>query len=288
MKLHPILLPLLALVPSFAACVHLAPDAPSTEPRMVAAAQETGDAMLALEGAMLGLGLLTDVEPGRTPAETFQLAGAVINATFHGCAVATPLAGGRSGLRVQFAAAGCGLPDTGARFRGALALELPALGGVGEYRVAFERFAVGGDLLLDGSAAVRFVDRSRLSYRLEGLGASVAGHTLTLDSRGDLTSGRAHTVATFDAVGSVTLDGVARALDVRELQRDLVGDCYPQRGAVTLDLPAAGTAGLRSRASVTFDDSEAGLDSDDTGLVWMTVDGRRETVQLPARACAAL
>lgn len=251
------------------------PPTPTDDPEMNRAAAKVHDVMLVLEPAMLGAGLVTGAAPGQAPDVELDTIADVVGALFGDCITLT--SGTETvALRIEFAADGCGLPDTSARVEGALTIEAAA-GDSSGFALTFEQFRVGGGAPLDGAIGITFVDDSTITFFLQDLFTAPGD---AIDIEGTLASSRVHTVATLTGTGEVEVDGTRYALSVTDFERHIGTDCYPEEGVISLDVPDE--SGGRLTTTLELDDT--GLDSDDSGLAYITLGDREDVVRLPERA----
>lgn len=254
----------------------------TNDPDALTAADSAGTLSGGLEVVLIGAGLLTKVPLGQLPEEAVQAASSALNELLEGCLTADTIQGDATGLSVTFGAGGCGIPATNVQLAGGFAFQTSATETTDTWSMTFNQFNAAG-LAVDGSATVTVEPDTRLQYEMSDLSVVSSSRDIRVDGTGDLVTNSGLDELTFTGQGAVTYNGATYSADLVNVNRHLVSDCYPETGTITLGFTS--TSGATVSATITFDDSQLGLDSDDTGQVSVVIDGVTHTAQLPARNC---
>ena len=252
------------------------------DPEALQAAETGGHATAGLEIVLLGAGLLTELPLGQLPEEAVQVAEVAINELLSSCVTAEAITEGGTGLSLEFSASGCGIPETKVLLKGGLSFQTEATEETDTWGVAFDSFEVAG-VEVDGAIEATILQGEKLDYEIDALQVASSSRDIEVDSAGSLTTNSAHTRVTFDGQGALVLDGDTFAVEVDNIDRSFITDCFPETGTIRVTItPAEGEA---FDATLAFEDDALGLDSDDSGLVRVTLKGEEHVAKLPSRNC---
>jgi hypothetical protein len=255
----------------------------TTNPDALKAAEVGGNATAGLEVALIGAGLLTELPAGQLPSEALSVAEAALNGLISDCLTFQAIdgvAGVGTGFDIQFASGGCGIPATNINLKGGLKVTTLATDTTSSWFIGFTQFEVAG-VFIDGTINVEVKDKTSLSFDIVDLDASYSGSAVKVSLKGDLTTNTAHTDVTFSGAGAVVYGGTTYAFTATNIERHTTSDCYPEKGALSLTIITAD--GKETSAGIAF--SDLVLDSDDSGKVYVTLNGEQHTAKLPARLC---
>lgn len=255
----------------------------SDDPDALQAGRTAGNVSAGLEVILTGAGLLTEVPLGMLPAEAVQVASDGLNELFESCLTATPITEEGTGLSVSFAQGGCGIPTTNIQLQGGFSFQTTATEETSQWGASFTSFEVAG-VAIDGAVDIEIQQGESLDYTIDELSVNYSGEPIMIDSQGTVNTNAGHTEIVFSGQGAVTYGGNTYSVEITNLNRHLTTDCYPETGTLRVGVTTAG--GQSIMASVSFDDSGLGLDSDDSGVVQVSVNGKDHNVQLPARNCS--
>ncbi|HEV8325097.1 MAG TPA: hypothetical protein VG389_26010 [Myxococcota bacterium] len=253
----------------------------TNDPDAVRAAAVAGHTDRALEGIAVAASLLADVPPAALPQDAVVVARDVLNVLFLGCADIEIFTGTTAGLTIAFPDGGCRVPLTGVALQGTLTFTATTADDSSTWSLVLEDFVVP-EFQGDGAVTVVILEGRSVTYDVEDLWVSVAGVEVTLNGAGVVYSAAGSRDVVFDGSGQVGYDGNTYGFDVDALSRRPSRDCYPESGRITVSLRLEN--GLDASATVDFKD-HGGLDTDDSGLVKVTIEGRSLTAALPERAC---
>ncbi len=253
----------------------------SDDPGAERAAAAAGRTASALEALSVVASILDELPAGAPPDEAVAAANVALEAAFLGCAEITVLAGDTIGLWLSFPGNGCSIPLTGLDLRGAFSFETTSMEETSTWAVSFDRLVVL-DVAVDGAVWVRIEEGRRVVYEIADLVVNTGEAEIRLDGEGVVVTDPLLSDVLFDGNGRVGLDGESFAFEVDDLSRKLRGDCYPESGRISVSVLSR--FGLVVSAEVDFEDR--GLDSDDSGLVRVTLLGEEHVARLPERACA--
>ncbi len=138
--------------------------------------------------------------------------------------------------------------------------------------------------MVDGDIDVDVASGAALDFAIDELNVQYGGRQLLVDSMGDLDTNSAHTDFTFSGQGAITWGGSTYGMTIANVERHMSTDCYPESGTITVMVTSA-EDGKEFEATISFEDDALGLDSDDTGLVYVTLNGEQHTAKLPSRTC---
>ncbi len=267
------------------ALVSCARPTPTTDPTYVAATAQLDQLLLGLEVTGVGIGFMAGREPGSVPSVTLPILEAGFRTAFGGCA--TTSSNTMTGeLSLDFAVGGCALPEASTRVSGGLTVRSMESMGTTTLGLSFRSFAITDAPTVNGSVTVRFIDGSTLEGTFGDFSISQQGATpVRVDGSMRVTASRFNTIVTMNINGAATLLGRTVALRSQSLSRHLLADCYPESGTITIQVASGATT---TDATFEFVDAETSLDSDDTGLAFLTIGGQKRVVQLARRTCLAL
>lgn len=254
----------------------------TSDPDALLAAQVAGNATAGMESALAGVGLLTEIPLGQLPDEAVQIASSALNELFSSCLAVTPITGESTGLTIAFAQDGCGLPKTNLALRGAFSFETGSSEAGDRWAMRFEQFLIAG-IGVSGGLEAQILQGEKLDYNIDALQVDYGSDPIAVDAIGSLTTNGAHTDILFTGQGAVTFSGDTYAMEITDLDRHFTSDCFPEAGTVSVSFP--GATG-QTTATIAFDDSNLGLDSDDSGLVYVRLNGAEHVAELPSRLCS--
>lgn len=267
------------------ACAGCARPAPTTDPAYVAAAAQLDKMLLGLEVTAVGIGFMAGREPGSVPSITLPILETGFRQAFGGCA--TTSSNATTGeLSLDFAAGGCALPEASTRLFGGITVRSMESMGTTTLGVAFRNFAITHAPTVNGSITVRFIDGATLEGTFGDFSITQGTSTpVRIGGSMRVTASRFNTIVTMNIDGTAMIDGQSLSLRSQNLSRHLLADCFPESGSITIRVPSGSTS---TDATFEFEDAETSLDSDDTGLAYLTLNAQRKVVQLRTRACLAL
>ena len=249
------------------------------------AAEAAGHFTAGLETASIVGGLITEF-PAADPAdEAVEVAASVLDELLGSCASIEASTGETTALLLDFGSDGCGFLETPLVFYGAVSYQTTEEGLVETWTIAFDDLQIG-DVTLDGAVTMTQVLGLTAGFELADLTVSYGDVELSLASTGGLQTTDSHLEVGFSASGSFTWADRSWSLEAVDVSRSLLTDCYPETGIVEVSF--ADDAGDDRLAVITFEDSQLGLDSDDSGKVSVTLDGEEYVVTLPSRGCVGL
>ena len=251
------------------------------DPGALRAAAAAGRTASALEALAVAASLLAEIPRNVTPDEAVAAANTTFEAAFLGCAEVRVMTGETTGLWLTFPGDGCSIPLTGVDLAGSFSFETTSIDETSTWTVSFDGLQIL-DVSIDGAVTVVIEDNRRVLYDVEDLNVAYGDAMVYLDGRGAVITDPLLSDVVFDGDGTIVYDGDTFAFDVENLSRKLAGDCYPERGTVSVNVRTS--QGLVARATVEFHDR--GLDSDDSGLVTVMLQGEEHVAPLPERACA--
>lgn len=266
-------------------CAGCARPTPTTDPAYVAAAAQLDKMLLGLEVTGVGIGFMAGREPGSVPSITLPILETGFRQAFGGCA--TTSSNTMTGeLSLDFAAGGCALPEASTRVFGGLTIRSMESMGTTTLGLAFRNFAITNAPTVNGSITVRFIDGSTLEGTFGDFSITHDGSTpIRIAGTMRVAASRFNTIVEMNINGSAMVDGQSLTLRSQNLSRHLLADCFPESGMITIQVPTGATT---TEATFEFEDAETSLDSDDTGLAYLTLNAQRKVVQLRSRACLAL
>jgi hypothetical protein len=276
---------LVALITTSVALTSCARPAPTTDPTYVAAAAQLDQLLLGLEVTGVGIGFMAGREPGSVPSVTLPILETGFRQAFGGCAtVSSNTMTGE--LSLDFAPGGCALPEASTRVSGGLTVRSMESMGTTTLGLAFRNFAITNAPTVNGSVTVRFIDGATLEGTFGDFSITQNGATpVRVDGSMRVSASRFNTIVTMNINGAATLAGRSLALRSQNLSRHLLADCFPESGTITIQVPSGAST---ADATFEFVDAETSLDSDDTGLAFLTIGGQQKVVQLAPRTCLAL
>jgi hypothetical protein len=252
------------------------------DPLALLAAEAAGHTTAGMEIVLLGAGLLTEIPLGELPAEAVEIAEVAINELLSDC-VTAELLEGSNGLSLEFASGGCGIPGTNVQLEGGFAFSTDAEEETATWGLGFDAFKVAG-VEVDGALEVTIEQSEKLDYTFDELSVVSSSQDIEIDAFGNLTTNSEHTRVSFDGDSTLNLNGDTFSLEVDDLNRSFLTDCFPETGTITVDLTSED--GDDFTASIVFEDDALGLDSDDSGIVRVTIDGEDHVAELPSRNCS--
>ena len=276
---------LVALITTSIALVSCARPAPTTDPTYVAAAAHLDQLLLGLEVTGVGIGFMAGREPGSVPSVTLPILETGFRQAFGGCAtVSSNTMTGE--LSLDFAPGGYALPEASTRVSGGLTVRSMESMGTTTLGLAFRSFAITNAPTVNGSVTVRFIDGATLEGTFGDFSITQNGATpVRVDGSMRVSASRFNTIVSMNINGAATLAGRSLALRSQNLSRHLLADCYPESGTIAIQVPSSAST---TDATFEFVDAETSLDSDDTGLAFLTIGGQQKVVQLAPRTCLAL
>lgn len=249
------------------------------------AAEAAGHFTAGLETASIVGGLITEFPTADPADEAVETAATVLNELLGSCASIEASAGETTALLLDFGSDGCAFLETPLVFYGAVSYQTTEEGLVETWTVEFDDLQIA-DVTLDGAITMTQILGLTAGFELAELSVSYGDVEVSLSSTGGLQTTASHLEVGFSASGSFTWADRSWSLEAADVSRALATDCYPEAGSVEVSF--ADEAGDDRLAVVTFEDSQLGLDSDDSGKVTVSLDGEEHVVTLPPRGCVSL
>jgi hypothetical protein len=246
-------------------------------------AETGGHTTAGLEIVLLGAGLLTEVPLGELPEEAVQVAETALNTLLSDCLTAEVLTDGGTGLSLQFDDSGCGIPKTNVSLKGGFSFQTDSTEATDTWALGFDQFEVAG-VEVDGDLEVTIEASEKLDFSIDFLSIVSSSQNIELDTSGSLTTNSAHTKVTFDGKGSLDLDDDTFEVEATNINRSFITDCFPEAGSISVSFTS--DDGEVQQATLAFEDDGLGLDSDDSGLVRITLNGEEHIAELPSRNCS--
>jgi hypothetical protein len=157
--------------------------------------------------------------------EAIEAAKVIVNTVFGLCASAGDQP---HGLSIWFNGH-CGVPFTDLRFEGGLAVSAAE----GTLHIGFDRLQLPS-LYLSGIVDFTRLPDGSIAWEYGHLSASVGGHDFTLDGGG--TARYSGDRVRWDGAGKFASDEVTAAFVASDVERSLVGGCWPDRGTLTVTM----------------------------------------------------
>jgi hypothetical protein len=160
--------------------------------------------------------------------EAIEAAKVIVNTVFGLCASAADVP---HGLALHFNG-NCGVPFTDLRFAGGLSVAAAE----GTLHIVFDQLQLPSVHLNGLVDFTQFPDGS-LAWEYGKLAASLGGQDFTLDGAG--TARYSGDRVRWDGAGKFTSDEVSAGFVASDVERSLVGGCWPDRGTLTVTMTVA-------------------------------------------------
>jgi hypothetical protein len=246
-----------------------------------------GSLSAGLEYALAGGGILTEADlTAGVDEPALTSAAASINDLLDGCLTAEVLTDPVLGLNLAFPPDGCDIPLTSLFLKGSMtALFAKQADGTTSIAATFNQFKMFS-VDIDGSLTLTS-GQGAFEYDAQDLHVVFSDYDVTVSGAGTFSRASDHSTVTFTGTGNVTWGGKTYGFDAANISREFVQDCYPEEGRITISYTSE--SGTQVSATISYDDSTLdGLDSDDTGVVYLDFSGKHLEAKLPARDCSGI